>query len=153
MCCASWYQSLFGVCLILRTHANPCSCFFLPPCRFYPFVWVSMVFKRVCQISNVRMQSNGLGVYTRSNVTTFECCFLISKYHENCNAVSSFTVLHNVPLCHETLSFPLQLNVFISSLCFLFIVYYLFKKHWHIHVSVWVVKMGLTALGVLLTHT
>ena len=72
-------------------------------------------------------QSNGLGAETCSNLTTFECCLLISKYHKNCNAMSSFTVIRHVPLCHETHSLPLQLNVFIS-LCFLFIIYYLFKK-------------------------
>ena len=36
--------------------------------------------------------------------------------------------MRHAPLRHETLSFPLQLNVFICLLCFLFIVYYLFKK-------------------------
>ena len=45
----------FGVCMIVWTHANPCSRFFLPPCRFYPFVWVSMAFKQVYKISNNRM--------------------------------------------------------------------------------------------------
>ena len=29
-----------------------------------------------------------------SNQMTFECCFLISQYHENCNAMSSFTVMY-----------------------------------------------------------
>ena len=37
MRCAIWYQSPFGVCMIIQTHANACSRFFLPPCRFYPF--------------------------------------------------------------------------------------------------------------------
>ena len=136
--------------MIVRTHANACSRFFLPLCRFYPFVWVRMAFKRAFQISNVRMPIKRV----RSvNLTTAECCFLISKYYENCNAMSSFTVIRHVPLRHETVSFPLQLNVFISLLCFFFIVYYLLKKHWHIHVYVWVVQMGLTALGVLLSYT
>ena len=32
-----------------------------------------------------------------SNPMTFECCFLFLQYHENCNAMSSFTVLRHVP--------------------------------------------------------
>ena len=32
------YRSLFGVWMIVRTHANVCQRFFLPSCRFYPFV-------------------------------------------------------------------------------------------------------------------
>ena len=32
-----------------------------------------------------------------SNLTTFECCFLISQYHENGNAMSSVTVLRHAP--------------------------------------------------------
>ena len=128
MCCVIWYQSLFGICMVIRTHTNACSCFFLPSCCFYLFVGVSMAFKRVYQISNVRMPINKLGAYTRSNLTTFECYFLISNYHENFNAMSSFTVIRHVPLLHETFSFLRQLDVFISSSCFLFTVYYLFKK-------------------------
>ena len=126
--CTIRYQSLFDVCMIVRTHANACSRFFLPPCRFYPFVCVSMAFKRVCQISNVRMPIERVKSVNTSNLTTFECCFLISKYCENCNAMSSFTVIRHVTLRYGTLSFPLQLHVFISSLCFLFTVYYLFQK-------------------------
>ena len=33
-----------------------------------------------------------------SNLTTFECCFLIPQSGENYNAISSFTVLRQVPL-------------------------------------------------------
>ena len=80
-----------------------------------------MAFQRVYHMSNVRMPikrvRNGV---TCSNLPKFECCFLISKYHENCNAMSSFTVIRHVPIRHETLSFPLQLNVFISSLFFIY---------------------------------
>ena len=84
---------------------------------------------------------------------TFECCFLISKYHENCNAMASFTVICDVSLHHGTLLIAVQLNVFIGSLRFLFIVQNLFlRKHRHICVLVWVVKKGLMALGVLLTQ-
>ena len=32
-----------------------------------------------------------------SNLMTFECCFLISQYHDKCNAMSSFTVLRHAP--------------------------------------------------------
>ena len=31
------------------------------------------------------------------NLTMFECCFLISKYHDSCNAMSSFIVICHVP--------------------------------------------------------
>ena len=36
-------------------------------------------------------------------ITTFECRFLISKYHENCNALSSFIVIRHAPLSNGTL--------------------------------------------------
>ena len=42
--CKIWYQSLFYVWMIIRMHANACKRFFLPSCRFYLFVWVSMAF-------------------------------------------------------------------------------------------------------------
>ena len=58
-----------------------------------------------------------------SNLMTFEWSFIISRYHENCNAMSSFTVLRQYL---GTLLFAVQLNVFISLLWFLFIIYYLF---------------------------
>ena len=109
----------------MRMHAN--AFFYLPVVSIglYELAWRS---NGSIKSQTLKCQSNGLGAYTRSNLMTSECCFLISKYHENCNAVLSFTVIRPVPLRHETLSFPLQLNVFIKSLCFLFIVYYLFKK-------------------------
>ena len=98
-------------------------------------------------------QSNGLGVYTRSHLTTFECCFLVSKYHENCNGMSSFTVIYHVPLCHENFHFHWS-SMFLSGRCVFYLLFTIFlKRHWNIHVFIWVVKMGLTALGVLLTHT
>ena len=54
-----------------------------------------------------------------SNLMTFEQCFLISQYHENCNVMSSFVVLCNVPwntfTCNECSS------VF-SLFCYLFLV-------------------------------
>ena len=42
--------------------------------------------------------------------------------------MSSFNLICHVPLRHETLLIAVQLNVFISLLRFLFIVYYLFLK-------------------------
>ena len=134
----------------MRMHAH--AFFYLPvvSIRLNELAWHS---NGSIKSQKLECQSNGLGVWTHSNLTTFECCFLISNYHENCNPMSPFAVIHHVPLRHETLSFPLQLNVFISSLCSLFIVYNLFKKQSCIYVFVWMVKMGLTALGVLLTYT
>ena len=59
----------------------------------------------------------------------FECRFLISEYHENCNVMASFTVIRHASLRHDALfAFAVQLNVFVSLLWFLLIVYYLFKK-------------------------
>ena len=72
-------------------HANA---FILLSCRFYPFAWFSMAFERVYQMTNVWMPFKRVNT---SNLMTFECCFLISWYHENCNAMSSFTVLRHVP--------------------------------------------------------
>ena len=104
----------------------------------HAFFYLPVVSIRLCELAwrsngsiksqTLKCQSNEFGAYTRNNLTTFECCFLISKYHENCNAMSSFIAIRHVPLRHETLSFPLKLNVFISLLCFLFIFYFLFKK-------------------------
>ena len=45
-------------------------------------------------MSNVRMPFKWVNT---SNLMTFECCFLISQYHENCSAMSSFAVLRHVP--------------------------------------------------------
>ena len=57
-----------------------------------------------------------------SNLMAFKCCFPIPQYHENCSAMSSFTVLRHVP---RNTVFAVLFNVFISLLWFLFIVYYL----------------------------
>ena len=131
----------------------------------HAFFYLPVVSIRLCELAwrsngsiksqTLKCQSNEFGAYTRNNLTTFECCFLISKYHENCKAVSSFTVIRHVPLRHGTLLFAVHLNVFISfvSLVFYSLFTIFLKKHWHIHVFVWVVKMWLTALWVLLTHT
>ena len=55
-----------------------------------------------------------------SNLMTFECCFLISQYHENCNAMSSFTVLRHVPwntfICSAVQCFYQFVMVFIYCL-------------------------------------
>ena len=55
-----------------------------------------------------------------SNLMTFECCFLISQYHENCNAMSSFTVLRHVPwntfICSAVQCFHQFVMVFIYCL-------------------------------------
>ena len=60
---------------------------------------------------------------------TFECCFLISWYHEICNPMSSFTVLRHVPLEH----FYLHCSSMFSLVCYcFFIVYYLFLVMHHI---------------------
>ena len=100
------------------------------------FFYLPVVSIRLCELAwrsngsnksqTLECWSNSLGAQAHSNLTTSECCFLTSKYHENCNATSSFTVIHHVFLRHGKLSFVVQLNVFISSLWFLFIEHYLF---------------------------
>ena len=151
MRCTIWYQLLFDFFMIVRTHENAYLRFFLPICCFYLFVWVSMVFKRICQISNVKIpikQVRSVNMQQPNNIWMLLTDFKVS-WELQCNVI-----LHcnsNVPLRHETLSFPLQLNAFISSLCFLFVVNCLFKRHWHIHVLVWVVKTELMTLEVLST--
>ena len=84
------------------------------------------------RISNIRMPIKRINT---NNLMTFECCFLISKYHENCNAMSSFIILRHVSLHHGTLLFAVQINVYISSLWSLFIVYYLSLKKTDILIS------------------
>ena len=51
--CAIWDRPLFGVCMDVQMHAN--ALFFLPSCRFYLFVLVSMPIEQVNQMSNIRM--------------------------------------------------------------------------------------------------
>ena len=85
----------------------------------YVCMSVSMAFKRVYQMSNVKMPFKRVNT---SNLMTFECCFLISQYHENCNAMLSFTVLRHVPwktfICNAVQCF--------HQFVMVFIVYYLF---------------------------
>ena len=52
-----------------------------------------------------------------SNLMKFQCCFLISKFHQNCNAMPYFTVY---VMYLGTILFALQYNVFISLLRFSF---------------------------------
>ena len=66
--CAIWYQSLFGVCMVVRTHANVCCRFFLPSCHFYLFAWVTMAFEWVYQLSNACMPFKRVNI---SNLMTF----------------------------------------------------------------------------------
>ena len=86
--CVIWYQSLFGVCMIDQMHAN----------TFFYLLFLSVFMSQyVVQmgLSNLKRQNaNQTGQETHSNLMTFGCCFLISKYHESCNAMSYFTFLH-----------------------------------------------------------
>ena len=64
-----------------------------------------------------------------SSLMTFECCFLISQYHENCNAISSFVVLRHVPwntfICSAVQCFHQFVMVFIYCLlsCVMVFIY------------------------------
>ena len=92
----------------MQMHAN--AFFYL-----HVVAWVSMAFEQVYQMSNVWMPFKWVNTNT---LMTFEWCFLISKYHENCNAMSSFTVLHHVSWKKNF--FAVQSNFFISLLWFSF---------------------------------
>ena len=61
--------------------------------QYLVFAWVSMAFERVYQMSKLWMPFKRVNI---SNLITFEWCIPIAKYHENCNAMSSFTVLRHV---------------------------------------------------------
>ena len=92
--------------------------FFQLSCCFYVFAWVCMVFcgripvyqpwvcMLVYQMPNVRMSFKWVSF---SNLMMFEWFFLILKYLQNCNPISSFTVLHHVPwntfICSATWCF------------------------------------------------
>ena len=106
---AIWYQSLFST--------------------FLPFLSVCMTQYDVqTRLSNFKVQNANQtdSDQTSSNLTTFECCFLISQYHENCNAMSSFTVICHVHRSTFIYKAAQSINVFISLLQFLIIVYYIF---------------------------
>ena len=80
---------------VWRLHgcSNACEFMLTLFSTFMPFLF-SMAFERVYQMTNVWMPFKRVN---SSNLMTFECCFLISWYHENCHAMSSFTVLRHVP--------------------------------------------------------
>ena len=88
----------------MQMHAN--AFFYL-----HVVAWVSMAFERVYQMSNVWMPFKWVNT---NNLMTFEWCFLISKHHENCNAISSFTVLHHV----SWKKFFLQCRAIFSLVCY-----------------------------------
>ena len=82
-----------------------------------PFAWVSMAFEQVYQMTNVWRPFKRVNT---SNLMTFKCCFLISWYRENCNAMSSFTTLGQVPwntfICSAVQCFHWFVMVFINCL-------------------------------------
>ena len=134
-----FFQSLFGVCMIVGTNANACSRFFfyhpVVSIRLYELAWRS---NGSFKFQTLKCQSNGLGSSTSSSLTTFEFCFLISKYHENCNAMSSFTVIRHVPLRHYKHFHFHCSSMFSLLVCYIFYSLFtvFFKKHWHFYVFV-----------------
>ena len=62
-----------------------------------------------------------------SNLMTSECWLLISQYHENCNAMSSFTVLRHIPrntfICSAVQCFHQFVMIFICCLLSSFMVF------------------------------
>ena len=67
----SWCVGRFGISHYLAFAWS----FFLLSCRFFQFAWVSMIFERVYQKTNVWMSFKRVNT---SNLMTFESCFLIS---------------------------------------------------------------------------
>ena len=61
MCCAIWYQSLFGICMIVSTHSNAWKCFFYLPVvtiHLHELAWPS---NGSIKSQTLEYQSNGLG--------------------------------------------------------------------------------------------
>ena len=92
--CAIWYQSLFGVCMVVQTHANAFFYLHVVSIRLHQLAWHSNGSVKRINGSNIRMPFKQVKT---SNLMTFEWYFLISQYHENCNPMSSFTLWRHVP--------------------------------------------------------
>ena len=108
-----------GSVTIWRLHgrSNACECMLTLFSTFMSFLSVCMMQHGIrTGLSNVKRQN----AIQTSNLMTFECCFLISQYHENCNAMSSFTVLRHVPwntfICSAVQCFHQFVMVFIYCL-------------------------------------
>ena len=86
--------------LIWRLHDCSNTCKWMPTLFFYLSA-VSVRLYESVQHSNglpKRYLANQTGQdQIPNNVAKFECCFLISKYYESCNGMSSFTVKRHVP--------------------------------------------------------
>ena len=82
----------------LHDRSNVCECMLTLFSTFMSFLPVCMSQHGIQTVlsNDKRLNAIQAGKHT-SNLMTFECCFLISQYHESCNAMSSFTVLHHVP--------------------------------------------------------
>ena len=88
---AIWCQSLFGICMVCL---NACECMLTLFYTFMLFLSVCMTFQTgLCNVKRL----NAIQTGNISNLMTLEYCFQISQYHENCNAMSAFTVLRHVP--------------------------------------------------------
>ena len=108
----------------MQGHANTFFCIYVISICLYELVWCS---NGSIKFQMLEFPSNKLGVETRRRNLMFECCFLISEYHENCSVMASFIVINHASLRHGALfAFAVQLNVVVSLLWFLLIVYYLF---------------------------
>ena len=117
MCCVISHQSLFGVCMVVRMHA------FLSICMSQHDI----------RISNAKhLNVIQTGKHQQSN----DDLMLLPDFkdHENCNAMSSFTVLRHVSwntfICSAVQCFHqfamVLFIVYYLVLWFPFIVYYLF---------------------------
>ena len=111
---AIWCQSLFGICMVCL---NACECMLTLFYTFMLFLSVCMTFQTgLCNVKRL----NAIQTGNISNLMTLEYCFQISQYHENCNAMSAFTVLRHVPwntfICSAVQCFHQFVMVFIYCL-------------------------------------
>ena len=77
----------------LYGHSNVCECMLTLFSTFMPFLSVCMSYGILTGLLNANFRMPIKRVNT-SNLMTFEWCFLISKYHENCNVI-----LHCITSC------------------------------------------------------
>ena len=115
----------------LYGRSNACEC--MLTLFYFPVVCIRLHELAWCSTGSINLTSQEVNQtgqereHVQSNVLML---LSVSIYHENCSVMSSFTVVRHVPLRHRTLSFAVQLNVFISSLqFFLLFAIFFFKKN------------------------
>ena len=122
----------FGSFTIWRLHGRlvACECMLMLCSTFISFLSVCMSQHGIrTGLSNVK-RLNAIQTGKHQQLMTFECCFLISQYHKNCNAMSSSTVLRHVPwntfICSAVQCFHQFVMGFIYCLLSWFVLFTIF---------------------------